>query len=59
MIDHTGLQVSDLTKAKNFYRAALAPLGYGLLREFGDMAAGFGDSSQPVINWTGGNWTVG
>lgn len=24
-----------------------------------DMAAGFGDSSQPVINWTGGNWTVG
>lgn len=24
-----------------------------------DMAAGFGDSCQPVINWTGGNWTVG
>ncbi len=23
-----------------------------------DFAAGFGDSSQPVINWTGGNWTV-
>ncbi|MGE0735257.1 MAG: VOC family protein [Alphaproteobacteria bacterium] len=47
MIDHTGLQVSDLAKAKSFYRAALAPLGYGLLREFGDMAAGFGVAPKP------------
>lgn len=23
-----------------------------------DLAAGFGDSSEPVINYTGGNWTV-
>jgi len=47
MIDHTGLQVADLTRAKSFYRTALAPLGYTLLREFGDMAAGFGVAPKP------------
>ena len=33
MIDHTGLQVSDPKKSRSFYEAALAPLGYGVLRE--------------------------
>ena len=42
MIDHIGLQVSDFAKSKRFYAAALAPLGYKTLREFGDDAAGFG-----------------
>lgn len=44
MIDHTGIQVSDFGRSKDFYIAALAPLGYGVLRELPD-AAGFG--AQP------------
>jgi catechol 2,3-dioxygenase-like lactoylglutathione lyase family enzyme len=49
MIDHTGVRVSDFARAKAFYRAALAPIGYQLLLEFpatvtgsGDDVAGFG-----------------
>lgn len=33
MIDHTGLQVTDPKKSRAFYEAALAPLGYAVLRE--------------------------
>jgi catechol 2,3-dioxygenase-like lactoylglutathione lyase family enzyme len=31
MIDHTGLQVSDPAKSRQFYERALAPLGYSVL----------------------------
>ena len=51
MIDHTGVTVSDVAKSKSFYRAALAPLGYTLLMEFGD-AAGFGVAPKPDF-WIG------
>ena len=33
MIDHTGLNVSDFVRSKAFYLAALAPLGYQLIKE--------------------------
>jgi len=33
MIDHTGLQVTDPKKSKNFYDKALAPLGYEMMME--------------------------
>ena len=33
MIDHTGLNVSDYPKSKAFYLAALAPLGYQVVKE--------------------------
>jgi catechol 2,3-dioxygenase-like lactoylglutathione lyase family enzyme len=33
MIDHTGLQVSNPEKSRNFYNHALAPLGYEMLME--------------------------
>ena len=33
MIDHTGVQVSDFERSKRFYAAALAPIGYVLIRE--------------------------
>ena len=48
MIDHTGVTVSDLKRSQDFYRTALAPLGYELLAEFaaevtgGSDVAGFG-----------------
>ena len=34
IIDHIGLSVTDLGKAKAFYAAALAPLGLGVIMEF-------------------------
>ncbi|MDQ2963421.1 MAG: VOC family protein [Pseudomonadota bacterium] len=51
MIDHTGLTVSDVSKSKAFYGAALSPLGYSLLMEFED-AAGFGVAPKPDF-WIG------
>ena len=51
MIDHTGVGVSDMAKAKAFYGKALAPLGYTMLMEFDD-AAGFGVAPKPDF-WIG------
>ena len=47
MIDHTGVSVSDVARAKDFYRAALAPLGYAMLMEF-EQFAGFGATPNPA-----------
>lgn len=33
MIDHVSIHVSDLEKAKVFYLASLAPLGYAVVME--------------------------
>ena len=58
MIDHLGLQVSDLNKSKVFYQQALAPLGYALLIELskeqtgGFSGAGFGIAPKPDF-WIG------
>ena len=58
MIDHTGVQVSDLDKSKAFYEAALAPLGYRNLMEFtaeqtgGFAGVGFGEPPKPDF-WIG------
>jgi len=41
MIDHTGIDVSDFEASRNFYLAALAPLGYAVRKE-GERAVGFG-----------------
>ncbi len=43
MLDHIGIYVQDFDKAKTFYSAALAPLGYALVSEFPEWSvAGFG-----------------
>lgn len=34
MIDHTGVNVSDYKKSREFYLKALAPIGYKILVEF-------------------------
>jgi catechol 2,3-dioxygenase-like lactoylglutathione lyase family enzyme len=58
MIDHTGINVSNFEKSKEFYTKALAPLGYQLLREFdasvtgSTSAAGFGIDGKPDF-WIG------
>ena len=46
MIDHVGLNVSDVARSKAFYAAALEPLGYEVIMEF-DGAAGFGAKGKP------------
>lgn len=53
MIDHIGISVSDIARAKAFYTAALAPLGYTCLAEFkaedtgGWEGLGFGVKPKP------------
>jgi catechol 2,3-dioxygenase-like lactoylglutathione lyase family enzyme len=53
MIDHTGLNISDPKKSRPFYEAALAPLGYAVLREVpmehtgGKVVLGMGVSPKP------------
>ncbi len=53
MIDHTGVTVSDLPRAREFYVRALAPIGYRLLADFpaavtgGSDVAGFGVPPKP------------
>ena len=43
MLDHLGINVSDYERSRDFYAAALAPLGHSLLMEpiprFGGFAA--------------------
>lgn len=58
MIDHIGFPVSDYARAKAFYSAALAPLGYTLVMEVQQHdndapAAGFGRDGKPDL-WIGG-----
>ena len=40
MLDHIGIRVADYERSKQFYTAALAPLGYQLFME-GSSGAGF------------------
>jgi catechol 2,3-dioxygenase-like lactoylglutathione lyase family enzyme len=47
VLDHVGVRVSDFERSKRFYARALSPLGYELIMEPSDSAAGFGQSGQP------------
>jgi catechol 2,3-dioxygenase-like lactoylglutathione lyase family enzyme len=50
-LDHVGINVSDYARSKAFYEIALAPLGIGLVMEYGK-AAGFGREKKPDF-WIG------
>jgi catechol 2,3-dioxygenase-like lactoylglutathione lyase family enzyme len=58
MLDHIGFAVSDMERARQFYEAALTPLGLSVLMEVspeetgGDAHAGFGDGGKPYF-WIG------
>lgn len=53
MIDHTGINVSDFIKSKEFYSRALSAIGYSLLVELpasvtgSTDVAGFGEPPKP------------
>jgi catechol 2,3-dioxygenase-like lactoylglutathione lyase family enzyme len=46
MLDHISLRVQDFHRALEFYRSALAPIGYELVMEFPG-AAGLGEKGKP------------
>ena len=50
MLDHAGLKVSDLDRSKEFYTAALEPLGYSLAMEF-EGAAGYASPEGVADFW--------
>lgn len=53
MIDHTGFNVTDLKKSREFYEAALGPLGYKMIFEVpGGVGMGFGVPPKPDF-WIG------
>jgi catechol 2,3-dioxygenase-like lactoylglutathione lyase family enzyme len=45
MLDHVGLEVSDLERSRAFYEAALAPLEISMVMEFEGML-GFGKETE-------------
>lgn len=51
MIDHIGIEVTDVARSVAFYERALAPLGYKLIMRFqpapGMDVAGFGFGGKP------------
>jgi catechol 2,3-dioxygenase-like lactoylglutathione lyase family enzyme len=47
MIDHVVLEVADLAASKEFYGAALAPLGYREVMEIPDRVIGYGIEGNP------------
>jgi catechol 2,3-dioxygenase-like lactoylglutathione lyase family enzyme len=51
MIDHIGIQVTDLEASVAFYAKALAPLGYVVVMRF-EQVAGFGVAGKPDF-WIG------
>ncbi len=58
MIDHIGVAVADMDRARAFYTSALEPLGVGLVMEVsaeatgGDAHAGFGADNKAFF-WIG------
>ena len=46
MLDHISLRVGDMLRATEFYRAALAPVGYKVAMEFPNFV-GMGDEGMP------------
>jgi catechol 2,3-dioxygenase-like lactoylglutathione lyase family enzyme len=51
MLDHAGIPVSDLAKSKQFFAAALAPLGYKVLYDL-PRATGMGTGKRSTF-WIG------
>lgn len=56
MIDHMGIPVTDITKSRSFYEAALRPLGMSVQREAtpehtqdGSTALGFGVPGEKIF----------
>jgi catechol 2,3-dioxygenase-like lactoylglutathione lyase family enzyme len=54
MIDHVSVHVTDVARARDFYQAALAPIGYDVIMQYppgGDapVAVGLGVGGKPDV----------
>jgi catechol 2,3-dioxygenase-like lactoylglutathione lyase family enzyme len=47
VLDHVGIPVRNLAVSRDFYLAALAPLGYELLMQPAEHVCGFGRDAKP------------
>ena len=48
-LDHINLRVADVARSRDFYEKLLAPFGYRVNRDYGDVAAGLGDAQYAVL----------
>ena len=48
-LDHLNLMVADVARSRAFYEPLLAPHGYVVNRDFGDVAVGFGSGPYAVL----------
>ena len=48
-LDHLNLYVNDITLSRTFYETVLLPFGYEVVRDFGDVAVGFGATNYAVL----------
>jgi predicted lactoylglutathione lyase len=48
-LDHLNIYVKDMARSRVFYESILPPFGHVLVRDFGDVAVGFGDSNYAVL----------
>ena len=53
MLDHVGVNVSDIAASRAVYVAALEPLGIKPIMEFEGIACGFGDDQKPAATAAG------
>ena len=49
MLDHVGINCSDLDAAKAFYDTVLEPLGYGRVMDLGEYGCGYGRDGDPAF----------
>ncbi len=48
-LDHISLLVVDVARSREFYEQLLAPFGYRVNRDFGEVAAGLGGAQYAVL----------
>ncbi|MFT5140781.1 MAG: catechol 2,3-dioxygenase-like lactoylglutathione lyase family enzyme [Lysobacterales bacterium] len=48
-LDHINIYVNDIIVSREFYEAILIPFGFSVVRDFEDVAVGFGTSDYAVF----------
>ncbi|MFT5132352.1 MAG: catechol 2,3-dioxygenase-like lactoylglutathione lyase family enzyme [Gammaproteobacteria bacterium] len=48
-LDHLNVYVNDVNVSREFYEAVLIPFGFSFVRDFGDLAVGFGTSDYAIF----------
>ena len=48
-LDHLNLMVADVPRSRAFYEELLAPFGFPVNRDFGDIAVGFGAGPNAIL----------